>query len=1283
MRKKLLWMLGGATALSATPFFQGEARAQQTDVNPPLPNALILLDTSGSMEKMIDGNDPGGLGQGAGNACTYKYDSAGNLITVGNPATGSAPNRWGVAVQALTGDIFPHFTCVEMPRTKNSVFDKEYRINGFSPYDVDYELPYRRPVANGDVLGNACVYAPGALPGVMAGSGVGTPPVSAGGYAADFPANAIKQALLTDRTKSCTFTQTQNGVLDSARDMIRFGLMTFDSDTAAGTGVTAGQLSTVLVANTPNTPFDGMWSYYNGWLNQSGYRAGKPADCATLSPFEVGARNPAAPPWEGRFIMLPSDPNAGIGVVQAQNDQIQKAILAMRPYGATPIAGMLDDARYYFWQDPLGPQATDPYLVGTSTGQGCRDEYIILLTDGAPNMDLRPACAAVPNDPNKPGQCPYQTPDLIARDLAQGGANKHPVKTFVIGFAMNTVNNQQTCSSLNNNGVLDPKCLNVQPSDPLAPCCMLQSIAIEGGTKQAYFADTPGDLQKALGAIIGLIAKNSTTRTVPAYSPIMATPGDPAAPYSAMYLASFTPIPGKPWVGTIQRQRFQCTLQGGSFIVPPPVVDPTQGDDFAVNLNLPGTQANRHFRTVLASNQPAIDSSATIRPYIPNSNPDKVGNYGGTMVGGTPADIRGGLVPQALNITNTSCPNMTNTQYLSANSCMNLALNFTMAEPTTDPMPNQTFAPFQSRYGAAFGDIFHATPTVVPRPSAVIRDESYGTFATLNAQRKTIVYAATNDGLLHAFDAVVNSSNREKGELWAFIPPAVLPRLLSTYPASHQLLLDGAPVARDVIFDRTQGQLGGAACNAQSCPWHTALVAGFGPNAKGYYALDVTDPNPNADMTKGPRFLWQLTSMPKYNNQPDRELFGNTSATPAITTVFIQDNGTTHEVGVAILPGGSPGPAQPGSCPRAAAAGNDAAPLVGFSRRDSVRCWASSPSAPVPGRSVTVVRLDTGEILRVFGRKQDLPQALIDANRVGAVETPLDSPMTGVPVVYPNQIGSVAEKFFVGDADGTIWRFDLTSKNPAEWTGELYLDAYNTTTYSSNTSYMDGQPIQLAPTLSIDTLSRPVLHFATGDQETFTTSGTNFVYSITETPQQGKLRANVNWYLKFINGERVSGPMTVFDSTLYFATFAAGGGTNACSGGSAKLWGRDYVTPKNKADLSEGGVPRLQPPVNPPPQPPDYIDPASYDPNTAGKVIPGVSVNVTPACAATSTYNDTYTGGLHTQFDNVSQGSYSLFTPVGGKNQSNNNGTSIGTFKIDLPQPRTTTIIDAWASVVE
>lgn len=1252
----LALLAGGGTLLVA----QG-AQAQLVDVSPPLPNTLVLLDTSGSMEKMIDGTDP----EASGGTCS--------------PGVASDPNRWGVAMEALTGKVAPYFSCTSMSRATGSAFDAEYQINQFHPYDVDYFLPYHRPVAGSGAA--ACMVAPGALPGVGGGQGVGTPPKGAGGLATDFPAGAIINRLASGGVGSCDFTQYSNGILDSARDMIRFGMMTYDQDTRDGTGA---NVTGTLVSNTPGSPFDGNWSYFNGWNSSGTGLSGKPADCSVSSLFEVGARNPAAPPWEGRLMTFAA-PTATIADIEAQNDRVQLAINAMRPYGATPTAGMFADAQYYLWDDAAGPQKTDAYVQGD-----CRDEYIIFISDGAPNQDLRPSCAYTPTDPQKPGICPYKLPETIAEELALGGGSKHKVKTFVIGFAVSSVQDGNTlvkCADLVQNATLSATCSDPNKQATFGACCTLQKIALAGGTGAAYFADTPGDLSKALGAIVANIAQNVTTRTLPAFSPIVANPSvnpNVKVTNAAMYLSSFAPLPGKPWVGTVQRQRYQCTFNNNAYTVPPPVVDVTQGDDFGANLNLPGSQANRQFRSVLADSVAAVpQSGSTLRPDIHKALPgihrdDNLGIVGGTLVGSTPTALRIALGPAALNITASSCPNTTNTQHLSAPACAHLALDFAMAETATDAMPDFTFAPFQSRVGYAMGDIFHATPTVVGPPVANLQDESYRSFSSLTAARKTVLYTATNDGFLHAFDADVSSSTRENGELWAFMPPAVLPKLLSTYPGSHQLLLDGSPVIRDVIFDRDKS----TASLMAATNWHTALIAGFGTGNRGYYALDVTDPSPNAILTKGPRFLWQLTDIPNYLNVAQKQIFGQHSGTPAIATIFADlDGNGAHEIGVAILPGGSDSGPTGGACPRLGSVGVDLSP-AGYPRRDNVRCWAAA-GQPVPGRSLTVVRLDTGEVLRVFGRKADMPQSLIDATRVGAAETPLDSPMTGIPVVYPGTTGAIAQKVFIGDADGTLWRFDLTDTDPQNWTGQLFLDAYNKTVDSGATNWDDGQPFQTPPVIALDRVGSLVVTLATGDQEAYTTTGKNWVYSISEKATGTQLAAQLNWYLPFANGERVSGPMTIFDSTLYFTTFAPASSGAVCSSGTARMWGRDFTIPKDTTDLSLGGLPRLQPPVNPQPTPPDSITPSAYDASLAGKLIPGVSVNVTPACADTSgSATDQYVGGSHTTATNVTPGSYQLVAQVGGKN-GGSSGAANATFTVNLPAPRNVSVVDSWASIVE
>ena len=102
--------------------------------------------------------------------------------------------------------------------------------------------------------------------------------------------------------------------------------------------------------------------------------------------------------------------------VQKRNDQIQQAVLAIRPYGATPTAGLMEDAAYFFttdgaldYTDPnngakrFGPK-DDPFVAG-----GCRQQFIILMTDGIPNLDLRDGCKN--NPPGAPnGTCPFRTP---------------------------------------------------------------------------------------------------------------------------------------------------------------------------------------------------------------------------------------------------------------------------------------------------------------------------------------------------------------------------------------------------------------------------------------------------------------------------------------------------------------------------------------------------------------------------------------------------------------------------------------------------------------------------------------------------------------------------------------------------------------------------------------------------------------------------------------------------------------------------------------------------------
>ena len=757
LRASIAPLLAAALSIAAA----SPAHAQPLDVSPPLPNVLVLLDTSGSMEKMTNGADP-------------ESDPAARCVPFGQAHNGATtvPNRWGIAVQALTGDFSPGYSCVSMPRGAGSAFDTEYKIAGRSPYDVDYYLPYHRPAGFETTGGitTACLVGPGRLPGLPAGSG------GAGGSATDFLADSIVTKTYNGAATAtaCTLTQLENGMFDSARDLVRFGLMTFDNDPGLGVGVT--RTATPQIIDT--APFAGQWSYFLGWKsNDTAAAKGRPNACLTDSFFEVGARNQAAPPWEGRMFGFPSDPNAPIGTIQTHNDRIQLAVNAVRPYGATPIAGMMQDARTYFWDDAEGPEKTDPYVRGR-----CRKQYMILITDGAPNLDLRPQCTPEGGMPQ--GHCPFRTPEDTARELLLGTFGQQ-VKTYVVGFAVSGADGSTpaNCADLaRDRDAFAATCASTDTATQsrYAACCAIDRIATAGGSS-AHFVENPRDLSNALSSILADIVTNTTTRTTPAYSPMVTVPEPGVGTSNAsLYLASFLPSVGSTWKGTVQRQRYRCDEQ---LDPQPQLVDETAGDDFERNLNqgAGGPYAVRQFIVAQPTAVNAtVDAKRTIRPFAETASDgvESAGSNGGNAVGPIDANtVLSTLSPTALEIGATSCANQLNNRYLTAEACKRMILNFALGQPSTDAMPDSTFRPFVSRADNAFGAIFHSTPIVVGPPNALIRDDSYTAFRSEATQQEGSGTApargarrsstATNDG----FSTRSTPRDRPRAQrIWAFLP---------------------------------------------------------------------------------------------------------------------------------------------------------------------------------------------------------------------------------------------------------------------------------------------------------------------------------------------------------------------------------------------------------------------------------------------------------------------------------------------------------------------------------
>lgn len=157
----------------------------------------------------------------------------------------------------------------------------------------------------------------------------------------------------------------------------------------------------------------------------------------------------------------------------------------------------------------------------------------------------------------------------------------------------------------------------------------------------------------------------------------------------------------------------------------------------------------------------------------------------------------------------------------------------------------------------------NAQPLYVGRPAFRYSDENYGEFRDkTQAHRKSMVYVASNDGMLHAFNAGTGD------EEWAVVPSAVLPQMAGyadfRFSQNFSYLLDGTPVAGDICptlagVSNAINTTATATTNATTTAtttctaeqWRTVLVGGLGAAGREFYALDITDP-------AAPKALWRF-----------------------------------------------------------------------------------------------------------------------------------------------------------------------------------------------------------------------------------------------------------------------------------------------------------------------------------------------------------------------------------------------------------------------------------------
>ena len=143
-------------------------------------------------------------------------------------------------------------------------------------------------------------------------------------------------------------------------------------------------------------------------------------------------------------------------------------------------------------------------------------------------------------------------------------------------------------------------------------------------------------------------------------------------------------------------------------------------------------------------------------------------------------------------------------------------------------------------------DIYNSRLTIVGPPNEEVsanasanldkryrNDNGYASFKSSNANRKEIILAGSNGGMLHAF------ATDSGQELWAFIPPSMLSKLpqiinpnvnvgtSNSYQTNPIYGVDGSPIVKDIYFNGR---------------WRTVVITGLGRGGNSFFALDITNP---------------------------------------------------------------------------------------------------------------------------------------------------------------------------------------------------------------------------------------------------------------------------------------------------------------------------------------------------------------------------------------------------------------------------------------------------------
>ena len=326
--------------------------------------------------------------------------------------------------------------------------------------------------------------------------------------------------------------------------------------------------------------------------------------------------------------------------------------------------------------------------------------------------------------------------------------------------------------------------------------------------------------------------------------------------------------------------------------------------------------------------------------------------------------------------------------------------------------------------GRRLGAILRSEPVLVGRARASGRNHApyplalgdrYADFASSVRNRRELIYVGANDGMLHAFDVGTGA------EVFAYVPNKIIDGdqgfatrldVRVRAPDRFHPLVDLTPTVEDV-FLRPRA-------DAKNKAWRTLLIGGLGTGGKGYFALDVTDPDGTfaaAEQAAG-AVLWEFTDLD--------DAYPVTAGGEPLTglggaRIRDQHGGLIKDLGYAVSQ------ARLGMSNAEGADGEN----------EWVALFGNGHGSTAGNATLFVLFIERGLdgwAAEDFRKLSSLPPGIPDAAAANGL---------GEPALVDLDLNGTIDRAYAGDIQGNLHRFDLSAKDSSNWSATTIFQAQN------------------------------------------------------------------------------------------------------------------------------------------------------------------------------------------------------------------------------------------------